>query len=93
MVKRKNMTVYQIDYDLNEPGQDYDQIHEAIESLGDTFRALDSTWFLESGLSKSDLMTELRDITDNNDQIIISEPAPMRHVYISGLSDWLDQYW
>lgn len=41
------MTVYAVSYDLQDPGQDYDDVHSTIESLGASFHALESTWFVD----------------------------------------------
>jgi hypothetical protein len=87
------MTVYQIDYDLQDPGQDYEAISSKIEDLGDTLHLLDSTWFVETDMSRSDVRDEIKNVTDRNDKILVSKPKGVSHVNTTELSDWLDQYW
>ncbi len=87
------MTVFQIDYDLQDPGQDYDKISSVIEGLGDSFHALDSTWFVECDLSRKEVRNKVEDATDKNDQIIVSSSKGVASRNISGLHDWLEQHW
>uniref|UniRef100_UPI003FD8692B hypothetical protein n=1 Tax=Desulfovibrio sp. TaxID=885 RepID=UPI003FD8692B len=37
---------YLISYDLNAPGKNYDQLYDAIKSLGGWWHHLDSTWIV-----------------------------------------------
>lgn len=68
------MTVYEISYDLHEPGQDYEEIHEAIKSLGPTFDALESTWLVDvSNKGAGDIADELTGVTDTNDSIVVTQ--------------------
>ena len=41
-----------INYDLNQPGQNYDELHEAIKSCcGVWWHYLDSTWLVDTNLT------------------------------------------
>lgn len=93
------MTVYEISYDLHVPGQDYEDVHEAIESLGPTFDALESTWLVHvSNKGAGDIADELTGVTDTNDSIVITqipESGGGRWAYrnVSGdLGDWFDAH-
>lgn len=57
---RREMTVFEISYDLNEPGQDYDELHGAIKGLGDSLHALESYWLVDvENSSTSDIRDSL----------------------------------
>jgi hypothetical protein len=87
------MTVYQIDYDLQEPGQDYDQIHEKIRELGDTIWPLESTWFVETDLSVSDVRSEIEGVTDQNDYVIVTKFVGTYSAYLqSDDIEWLREH-
>lgn len=69
------MTSYQISYDLQSPGQDYEDLHDAIKSLGDYCHILESTWLVEaSDTSASDIRDELKKHIDSNDRLIVTRP-------------------
>lgn len=92
------MTVYQISYDLNDPGQNYEDIHDAIDGLGPSFHALDSTWFVDVSLDTSDVKEELKDGANSNDSILVTKMPSSgggRWSYTSisgGLGDWLREH-
>lgn len=67
------MTVYEISYDLNAPGQDYESLHDAIESLGDSLHALESYWLVDAdGESTKSIRGELKSHVDSGDQIVVT---------------------
>lgn len=93
------MTVYAISYDLQEPGQDYEEVHSAIEGLGPSFHALESTWFVDvTNQSAGDVKDELLNIADGNDGIVVTEVSSTgrgRWGYAGvsgGLGDWFDDH-
>lgn len=93
------MTVYEISYDLQEPGQDYVDIHEAIESLGPTFDALESTWLVDvSNEGAGDIADDLTGVTDTNDSIVVTQIPKSgggRWAYRNvsgGLGNWFDEH-
>lgn len=68
------MTVYEISYDLSNPGQDYEGLHEAIENVGDSLHALESYWLVDaSNTSTSDIRDELKGELDTNDQLVVTK--------------------
>ena len=69
------MTVYQITYTLNSPGQDYEQLYDAIEALGDSVHPLDDCWFVETTESADDIRDTLSENTDSNDSIIVTKKS------------------
>lgn len=64
--------VYLITYDLNDPGQDYDDLYDAIKQLASSWiHPLDSTWFIKSSSSASDIRDRLKDVLDESDKVIV----------------------
>lgn len=62
-----------ITYDLNRPGQNYNDLYEEIKSAGTWWHHLDSTWIIETHLSPNDWNSRLRKHMDDNDNILIIE--------------------
>lgn len=67
------MAVFLISYDLNRPGQKYDELFEAIKSYGTWSHRLDSTWLIETSKSLNTVSEHLLRHIDNNDNILIIE--------------------
>lgn len=63
--------IYAISYDLNQPGQNYDELHEAIKSCGPWWHYLDSTWLVDTNLTAQAVWNKLSPHTDKNDNILI----------------------
>jgi hypothetical protein len=60
-------------YDLNTPGQKYDELSKAIKALGDWAHPLDSTWFIRTSLSNSQIYDRLKPYLDPNDSLLVFE--------------------
>lgn len=70
---------YIISYDLDNPGQRYDEIIKIITekiSTGAWCHYLDSTYLLRSELTPSQMVEKLKPSLDNNDRMFISEIHP-----------------
>ncbi|SER00306.1 hypothetical protein SAMN05216232_3929 [Virgibacillus subterraneus] len=65
------MAVYLITYDLNKPGQDYDNLYETIKSLGAWCHYLDSTWLVDTSYSSNQIGDKLESATDKGDSYLI----------------------
>lgn len=65
------MSVYLITYDLNSPGQNYEKLYETIKSFGECAHYLDSTWFVKTGFSKTQIREKLEVVLDKNDHFFI----------------------
>ncbi len=63
--------VYLISYDLNKPGQNYDDLYEAIKELGIWWHYLDSTWLVKADLNATQIRDHLRKTTDDNDHFLV----------------------
>lgn len=85
------MKSYIISYDLNKPGQNYNDLYEAIKALGNWWHHLDSTWIIKSNLTAVQVRDSLTPHMDSNDKILVatlSGEAAWKGFNQKG-SDWL----
>lgn len=66
------MPVYSINYDLHDPGQDYEEMHEAIKEFGAWWHHLESTWLVDTSSSASNIRDELKQYLDSNDELLVT---------------------
>jgi hypothetical protein len=67
------MTNYMIGYDLLDPGQDYQDLFDAIEEIDSTcWHCLDSTWIVQSELSATEIRDALKVHLDDNDRLLVT---------------------
>ncbi|MGV3588560.1 MAG: hypothetical protein ACO1OF_16260 [Adhaeribacter sp.] len=75
------MKTYLIGYDLISPGQDYEELFDAIKSLSKIWwHSLDSTWIIKTNMSAVDIRNSLLPYLDTNDEILV--------VSLDGESAW-----
>lgn len=68
------MTVYQIQYDLKNPGRNYGDLFDEIKGLGSYCHILDSTWLVDvSGISAKEIRKKLKNHLDSNDMLYVSK--------------------
>jgi len=67
------MTSYIVSYDLNFPGQDYSDLHDAIKSYGWWWHHLDSTWIIKTDQSAEVVRDYLVAFIDSNDKLLVAE--------------------
>lgn len=60
-----------ISYDLNNPGQNYDRIIEAIKALGSWAKIQKSVWYVDSPLAAMQAVDHLWARMDANDSLFI----------------------
>lgn len=86
------MSTYMIGYDLNKPGQNYDDLYEAIKNQGSTWwHHLDSTWIIVSTKTAVDIRDNLSKYLDSNDKLLVAKlsgEAAWKGFSDKG-SDWL----
>lgn len=75
------MKAYLIGYDLNNPGQDYSDLIEAIKNIGPWWHCLDSTWIVNSNNSAIQIRDYLVKFLDRNDELLVG--------HLSGESAWI----
>jgi hypothetical protein len=57
-----------INYDLRQPGEDYDA---AIKNCGDGWHLLDSLWLVDTTLTANGIWTRLQPHVDQNDSVLV----------------------
>jgi hypothetical protein len=67
------MPVQLISYDLSQPGQDYSELHEAIQALGSWWHCLESVWIVTTAQSSSAVLDALLQHLDQNDKLVVLE--------------------
>ncbi len=83
--------VYIINYDLNKTGQNYNGLYDAIKSYGTWAHGLDSTWFIETNETSSQIFDRLAPSIDSNDYLFVTRIYGNYSVRLSQKTiDWLD---
>ena len=67
------LMVYSVNYDLNNPGQNYEKVKAAVEALGPSIRVLKSTFLVSCPLSASVVWDKISWAFDTNDRAFISQ--------------------
>lgn len=62
-----------ISYDLNNPGQNYDKVIEAIKSLGSWAKVHKSFWYVDSGLTSAEAATRVWAVMDSTDTLYVAD--------------------
>lgn len=75
------MRTYLIGYDLNKPGQNYENLIAAIKKFGTWWHGLDSTWLVKSSSSAAQIRDSLHPHMDASDELMVLE--------ISGSAAWV----
>jgi hypothetical protein len=60
-----------VGYDLNRPGQDYDELTKFLKSQDSWWHALDSTWIVVTSKTTSELRDEIKRFIDANDTVLV----------------------
>jgi hypothetical protein len=60
-----------IGYDLNRPGQRYNDLIDAIKSLGTWWHYLDSTWIVDTQLHAPQVRDRLSGKIDDDDELLV----------------------
>ncbi|WP_440767522.1 hypothetical protein [Natronorubrum sp. DTA7] len=84
------MKGYMITYRLNAPGQDYEELHEAIKAYPAYAKCLNATWIVKTDKSAADIRDDLLDETDYNDEILVTKLSGA--AAWSGLSDEISDW-
>lgn len=65
------MKTFSVSYDLNKPGQNYDNLIKELKRSHSWWHYLDSTWLIKTNESASQLSTRIRKHLDNNDNVLV----------------------
>ena len=63
--------IYAINYDLKQPGQNYQTLYEAIKGCGTWWHYLGSTWLVHTTLNAQDIWHRLEPHIDTNDSFLV----------------------
>jgi hypothetical protein len=66
------MPVFQISYDLNKPGQDYDRLHAEIKRTARWAHVLASTWLVWTTETVKELQGRLNRVVHRNNRLFLS---------------------
>jgi len=66
------MSCLLITYDLNKPGQNYDDLYKEIKGLGASWwHYLDSTWLVSTNLTADQAASRLLKVLDKSDHVLV----------------------
>jgi hypothetical protein len=60
-----------VGYDLNRPGQDYENLIEGLKRTGVWWHHLDSTWIVRTEETPAELRDRLKPHIDTNDEVLV----------------------
>ena len=86
------MTVYNISYDLNKPGQDYTPLIDAIQSAFPVWcHPVESTWLIDTKASPDHIYQLVARHIDVNDTVLITPVGPgwISHGLSPAVVGWL----
>lgn len=63
--------IYAINYDLKRPGQNYEELYQAIKGCGVWWHYLGSTWLVDTSLTASGIWDSISPHVDKNDSVLI----------------------
>lgn len=69
-----------IEYDLRQPGRDYDALYNAIKSYSAWAHVTESTWFIKTNETCVQVRDKLLALMDDNDRLFVGE--------LSGTAAW-----
>ncbi len=69
-----------IEYDLRNPGRNYDALYEAIKSYGVWAHLTESTWFVKTEETCVQIRDRLLSVMDSNDRLFVGE--------LTGVAAW-----
>lgn len=85
-----------IAYDLNAPGQDYDELIDAIKGLGTWWHHLDSTWIVVTRSTAASARDTLAQHVDAGDELLVVDVTGRTRAWSgfnSSGSKWLKETW
>lgn len=89
------MKIYCVGYDLNEQDKDYKFLIEQIKSYGTWWHHLDSTWFIKTEKTASQIRDHLGQYIDSNDELLVFNVAPgwAGKGFNDRAYNWLKKHW
>jgi len=65
------MALYLVTYELNRPGSFYPALFKRIESAGAAWHLMETTWFVQTDLSSTQLADRIKDALDATDKLVV----------------------
>ncbi|UOZ10203.1 hypothetical protein [Amycolatopsis sp. WQ 127309] len=65
------MNTLLVAYDLNRPGQNYEELIKFLKAEGTWWHCLDSTWMVRTSKSTAQLRDEIKRLVDANDEVLV----------------------
>lgn len=65
------MNTLLVGYDLHKPRQEYEAVWDVLRAMGTWWHHLDSTWIVRTELTPVQLRTQLRQLVDGDDEILV----------------------
>ncbi len=89
------MSIKMISYDLHKPGQNYDNLIDAIKSYNGYCKINESDWLISTADSCSNIRDFLKKFIDTNDTLFVAELSSKPGWWASynlrkGAVDWLN---
>lgn len=84
---------YFISYDLNNPGQNYDNLIEAIKKYGTYCKMNKSDWIISTNDNATKIRDNLQKYLDTNDKLFVGklQRDAAWYGYLNSTSDWLQK--
>lgn len=87
------MAVYNISYDLNQPGQRYDDLINEIKRSPGYLACLKSTWLISTTETAEQVFQRLSPHLDKNDTILVIEVVKNYQGWLSKEKwDWINKH-
>ena len=84
--------LYNVSYDLNKPGKNYDSLHEELKKSLNWWHHLDSTWLILTNETAEQLWNRISIHVDKNDTVLIMEVRKPASGWLTQQAwDWINQ--
>jgi hypothetical protein len=86
--------IISISYDLNRPGQDYQDLYKTIKQANSWAHLLESLWFIQTHETVNAWSDKLQKQVDGNDHLFLVDITgkPCQGWMNKEMWDWLDQH-
>jgi len=82
---------YLITYDLNKPGQNYEDLYKAITETGSSYRhGMQNIWFVETSTTGKAIRDFLIQYIDTGDKLFVTRLNDWASYNLGNVADWLN---
>lgn len=83
---------YLITYDLISPGQDYEDLYQAIRDVATTYRhSMQNVWFIESNQSSASIRDAVKLVLDSGDKLFVVRIGDWASFNLGDTGTWLNE--